>query len=317
MLDTLVFSLNAVLPLAILMGLGIFLRWRGICKVSFFQQANAFSFKILLPVMLFKNIYDAAQADSVFDWGYVGIAMGGMVLITLALVWLIPKLVPEPDRTGVVVQGIYRSNFLIFGVPVIINMFGESELWAASMLIPMVVPYFNLTAVVILEMYRHRGEKRTDWKSMIKKIVTTPLIVASIVGYSFVGLGLKIPGVVYEALADVSTIASPLALIALGGMLSFSTLGRNFRDIAITGFAKLIVVPGILVALGAAFGFTGPYIGALLTLGGAPTAVSSYVMAEQSGNDGELAAQIVALTTVASVFTMFMWVFVLRSLGLV
>lgn len=315
MLDTLVFSLNAVLPLAILMGLGMFLRWRGICKQSFFQQANSFSFKVLLPVMLFKNIYDAAQADNAFDWKYVGIAMGGLAALTLVLLLVIPKLTPEPKRTGVVIQGIYRSNFLIFGIPVITNMFGESQLWAASMLIPFVVPYFNLTAVVILEWYQHRGQ-RTGWKALVKKILTSPLIVASIAGFAFVGVGLKIPGVVYEAIADVASTASPLALVALGGMLSFSTLGRNMRDIFITGFAKLAIAPALLVALGAAAGYTGPYIGALLTLGGAPTAVSSYVMAEQSGNDGELAAQVVALTTVASIITMFGWVFMLRTLGL-
>lgn len=316
MLDTLVFSLNAVLPLALLMGLGMLLRRLGVCKKEFFQAANGFSFKVLLPVMLFKNIYDAAQTHQSFDWLYVGIGLGGIALTTVLLMLIIPRLVRQPKRTGVVVQGIYRSNFLIFGIPVIVNMFGESELWATSMLIPLIIPYFNVTAVFVLEWFQHRGQQHTGWKTLVKKIFTTPLIVAALASFAFILTGLEIPDLLYGVVDDVAGLASPLALIALGGMLNFSSLGRNLRDIMITSVAKLILVPALLVGAGAAFGYTGPYIGALLTLGGAPTAVSSYVMAEQSGNDGELAAQIVAVTTVISVLTMFGWVFVLRSMGL-
>ncbi|MGI6336172.1 MAG: AEC family transporter [Eubacteriales bacterium] len=315
MLDTLVFSLNAVAPLALLMALGGVLKWRKFLSEDFFSKANKLSYSILLPVMLFCNICDNAAAVSDFDWKYVGIAVGTICLAFILLMLMIPLIVRDKKRIGVVVQGIFRSNFIIFGVPVVTNMFGEGELWTTTMLLPFVIPVFNVLAVFALtwHMSDQHGGKRV--RETFLDIIKNPLIIASILSYLFIFLKIPLPSAIYATLKNLKSMGTPLALIALGGTLTFSSMRANRKILAGVMLGKLVLMPLLVLPAAILIGYRGSTIGALLALSGSPTAVSSYVMAQQTGNDGDLAGQVVVLTTVASVATIFFWIFLLRTLN--
>lgn len=315
MLDTFVFSINAVAPLAILMALGVFLNWKKILPQQFFLSANKLSFSILLPVMLFCDIYECSDSVKDFDWKYVGIAVAVIFAAFLLLMVFTPRAIKEKIRIGPVVQGIYRSNFLVFGTPVVANMFGENELWTTSMLLPFIIPIFNILAVVALTWFlnRERGSKRV--KETLIGIIKNPLIIAAILSYGFIMTGWKLPTSLYQPLKNLKNMGTPLALIALGGTLTFSSMKKNTKALIGVMVGKLIAMPILMLIPAILMGYRGSTIGAILALSGSPTAISSYVMAQQTGNDGDLAGQIIVTTTIASVFTIFTWVFLLRTLG--
>ena len=316
MLDTLLFSVNAVAPLALLMGVGMLLRWRKLLSEAFFLSANKLAFTVLLPVMLFCNIYDCREMTEAFDWKYVGIGIGGIFAAFVLLMLIIPLVCKDKTRIGVIIQGIYRSNFLVFGVPVVTNMFGAGELWTTSMLMPFVIPVFNILAVFALTWHITPEHGMKKLRGALIGILKNPLIIAAILSYAFILTGLALPTSVYKALDSLSGMGSPLALIALGGTLQFSSMKRNVRVLIGTCAGKLILMPALILPAAILAGYRGSTIGALLAMAGSPAAISSYVMAQQSGNDGDLAGQVVVVTTIASVATMFLWIFVLRAAGI-
>ena len=313
-MDNFLFSVNAVLPLFLLMATGFGLRYTKIGSNEFFAKANTLCFKVLLPVMLFVNIYELTPTEGA-DLRYIWLALFGTLAIALAGMIILPFVIRDRKKIGVIAQAFFRSNFLIFGVPMVRNMFGESELWATSVLLPLVIPLFNVLAVIVLSIYLNEDHSINGLKGTLIGILKNPLILGAIFAYIVKLSGITIPAPIFSAAESLGSMASPLALLALGGTLKFSTMGKNFRHLITACGMKLLVTPALTIPVAIAMGFRGSTIGALLALFASPVAVSSYVMAEASGNDGELAGQIVAISTVASILTMFIWVYALKSCG--
>lgn len=314
-LENLIFSVNAILPLFLLMLLGFILKKVKLVSDAFFSSSNKISFKILLPVMLFMNIYETRNGGAIYDVKFVALASVGTVAITLLLMMIVPRIIKDRKKIGVVIQGIFRSNFLLFGVPVVRNMFGEGELWTTSSLLPLIIPIYNIFAVIVLSIYNNESGGKPNYKKTFIDILKNPLIVGAILAYVFIGLKIEVPSAVCSVMDDLSDMASPLALIALGGTIKFSSIKTNIKYIISTALGKLVMMPGIMLPIAIMMGYSGSTIGALLALFGSPVAVSSYVMSEQTGNDGELAGQLVAVSTVCSVITMFIWIYVLKTIG--
>jgi len=314
MLDNILFSINAVLPLFLLMALGFIFKKVKLGNDAFFSASNKISFKVLLPVMLFINIYDAAGTE-IFDWRFVALPAVCVLVLTAILCVLVPVLVKDRKKIGAIIQAIFRSNYLLFGTPLVRNMFGEEALWVTSILMPVIIPLFNILAVFVLTIYISEKRGKQVYLDTLIKIFKNPLIIGAVLGFVVSALEIQVPKVLYSTMDTLSSLATPLALIALGGSLQLSSMKTNLKYIIPAAAGKLMLVGMVMIPIAVAMGYRGSHIGALLALSSSPTAVSSYVMAEQSGNDGVLAGQLVAITTMASVITMFFWILILRSLG--
>ena len=161
----------------------------------------------------------------------------------------------------------------------------------------------------------NRGSKVPVGKVLLA-IATNPLIDATLIAFLFMAVGLRLPGVIETAVTDVSSVATPLAIIVLGGTFRFSRVGHIRAVLAVVGAAKLVLLPLIFVGSAALLGLRGVELGAFLAMSASPTAVSSFPMALQMGGDGELAGQVVVMTTAFSMVTLFVWVTCLSGLGL-
>ena len=181
------------------------------------------------------------------------------------------------------------------------------------MLVAFVVPLYNVLSVVILEWYASR---QIHIKKIAKGIATNPLILGAICGGLFLLFGVRMPQALEDAVQDLSGLATPMAFLVLGASFRFSSLAGNWKALVCAVAVKLVAVPAVLLPVCVAFGYRSLALAALLTMLGAPTAVSSYTMARQLDADGELAGQIVVFTSVCSILTMFFWVFLLRQLAL-
>ena len=306
----LILAFNVVLPLFLCIVLGYFLRAIGMIKEITQKDLNRLCFKVFLPIYLFNSIYTTDLAVA-FDGRLVIFAVCGVVGLFLLLMLLIPRIEKENPRRGVMVQAIFRSNFVLYGLPVATSICGEAHIGPTSLLISIVVPIYNVLAVVCLEWFR--GGK-PDGKKILRGIVTNPLIIASILGVAANLLKLPLPSGVQKCVTDLGRVATPLSLVALGADFKFNKVHGIRKQLILSVAGKLVMAPLVMVTLGILLGFRGDYLVPVLIMFGAPTAVSSYTMAQQMEGDGTLAASVVVFTTAFSILTIFLWVFFLKQL---
>ena len=228
---------------------------------------------------------------------------------------IIPKIVKENPRRGVIIQAIFRSNFVLFGLPLTIAVFGDSAASIAAMMVTVVVSIYNTTSVFILEMFN--GEGKSDIKKTLKAVVANPLLQGAIVGLIFFFLGIKLPGSLVTPIAAFSNMTSPLAIYVLGGTLQFKAIRKNLKYLVPTLTCKLFILPAIIIAIAYAFGLRGLELFLLIAVYATPVAAASYPMAQNMGGDGELAGQFVVISTAVSMFTLFLWIFFMKSVGLI
>lgn len=310
-MGSLILSFNAVMPVFLLMMTGYILRALKVTDKKGFDTVNKLVFKVFLPILLFYNIYRTESAN-VFDVRlivFTMITVFAVFIVGYAVVMLMTK---DNSKRGVMLQGFFRSNYAILGLPIVNYICGDNVSGLSSLMVAVVVPTFNVLAVVCLERFR---EGKLDIFKMLKGIITNPLIIGCASGLVLFLLGIKLPGVIEEAVSDISGIASPLAIIVLGASFSFSNLGGSVRELVTVVAARLVIVPAIALTAAILLGFRGEAMACLLVLFGAPVAVSSYSMAQQMGGDESLASQVVVVTTTLCLVTMFLWIFVLDMLG--
>lgn len=312
-MENLILSFNIVLPIFLILSLGYILKKLKILDELTTKNMNSINFKVFLPLLLFYNVYKT-DLSVVFNPKLLIFSIISVILVFLLLFIIIPLLEKDNRKRGVIIQGIFRSNFVIFGVPVCEALFGQNATGVASMLIAVVVPLFNFLAVICLEIYRGGN---INFKKIIKGIITNPLIIASIIGLFFIYFKIKLPTPIEKTINDISKIATPLAFILLGSSFTFSAFSVYIKQLSITILGKLIIVPGIVLYIAALLGFRNVELTCLLSVFASPTAVSSYTMAEQMDGDSILAGQIVVLTSIISIITVFLWIFILKQFNLI
>lgn len=304
-------SANAVLPMCLIMALGYGTRRLGWIRREEISAINKIAFRIFLPCLLYYNVYCSDLSGS-FDPLLMAYAVGGVLLtfgLSLGYTLLTEKL---PERRGVMIQGMFRSNYVIMGIPVATALLGADQLGTVSILIAVVVPLFNMLSVVVLEVFRGQKPKPLH---ILGQITKNPLVIGSVLGILTLAAGIRLPHILEQTIQNISAIASPLQLFLLGAFFQFSGLKTYRRELVTVSAAKLIVSPGLFLGLGALLGFRGVAFVSLIGIFASPTAVNSFTMAQQMGGDAELAGDIVVTTSAVSILTMFLWIFLFKSLG--
>ena len=306
-----ILSFNVVVPLFLMLVLGYSLKQIRVYDEHTISGMNQLVFKVFLPLLLFINIYQTDVAG-VFDLKLMLVAVLG-VLGSFFMTWLIIAWIEKDNRKrGVLIQGIFRSNFVIFGIPVTTSLFGAEATGAAALLVAVIVPIFNMLSVVILEIYRG---SRINVPKILKGIITNPLIIGSVTGLLCLLLHIKIPLVLEKTISDLSKVTTPLALVILGGSFTFSSMKGNVKQIAIGVLGKLVIVPVICLSFALLIGIRGVGLAISMSIFASPTAVSSFSMAKQMDGDADLAGHLVVLGSMLSVVTMFIWIFIFKQGG--
>ena len=311
-MESLKLSFESIMPLFILMALGYAIREMKLADKKDFDVMNKLVFTVFLPTLLFYNIYKTGAATN-FDLQLAGFAVIGILTVFAVGYFVVKVLSRDNSKRGVMLQGFFRSNYAILGVPLVEYICGGNSTGLASLMVAVIIPVFNVLAVISLETFR--GGK-VSFKELIKGIITNPLIIASLLGVLFMLCNITLPTVIEKAVSDISKIASPLAIIILGASFSFSSIKGYVRDITIVVLTRLIIVPLLAVVAAVLLGFTGEALACLLIAFGAPVAVSSYSMSQQMGGDETLSAQVVVISSALCLATLFMWIFILSYMGL-
>lgn len=323
--ENLAISVNAVLPLIICMAAGYLFRRTKLVDEGFCRKCNTFCFKTFLPLMIFMNVYNS-DLESAVQPGAFLFAAAAVLVIFAASFLLIPRIVRKgsvdfagspvsaASRQAVLIQCIFRSNFVIFGYQVVANVYGAGQAAVASVMAAIVVPLYNVLAVITLEYFTN---SKNGLRPVILGIIKNPLIIGAVAALLFKLSGLALPAPLHTGLSDMAGMATPLALVVLGGTFHFDALRRNAGALAIGTLGKIVVAPLIMVPIAAALGFRDANLLSLVIVFASPAAVNSYTMAAAYGHDPELAGQLVVVTSVLSMVSVFGWIFLLRTLGLI
>lgn len=311
MLNNLKISLAAVLPMFLIMAAGYGAKLTGVLKASEVPRYNSVAFHVFMPFLLFHSIYTSDLSTAIRPRLMLFAVCGVLAVFGLSILFACAF---ERDRMcrGVLIQGIYRSNYVLVGLPIAEALVQPEELGTIAMLIAVVVPLFNVLAVVALETFCGRT---VSVKRIIRSVAANPLIIGSVLGILFLALGLRLPGPVETAVAYMSDAATPLQLFLLGGFFDFSDLAACRRPLVAATVGRLVVVPALMLPLAGALGFRGAEFVALIGCFASSNAVSSFSMAQEMGGDARLAGNIVVLTSALCAVTVFGWTLLFKTLG--
>ncbi|WP_293981409.1 AEC family transporter [uncultured Clostridium sp.] len=309
-MNNFILSINVVAPLFLTIMFGYFIRKINLVDDYTLKKINNLIFKTFLPMLLFFNIYNT-KIEGTINIKLMIFASSAILISCIGACILIPFIEKDNKKSGVMVQAIFRSNFVLFGLPVVLSLFGEEGTGVTSILIAVIVPMFNFLAVIVLEIFR--GGK-INLKKIIKGIITNPLILASAIGVLMLVLQIKLPSVLEKTISDMSKVATPLALAVLGGSFKIEKINKNIKQLIIGVVGKLVIVPLTFIPIAIYLGFRNVELASIMIMLSAPVAVSSFTMAEQMDADGELAAQLVVFTSMLSVITIFIYIFVMKQL---
>ncbi|MBE6682318.1 MAG: AEC family transporter [Ruminococcaceae bacterium] len=314
MLDSFVFSLNATLPVFLVIVVGKILNKCGLFTKEFAFLTDKFVFKAALPVLLFKDISEMDFRQD-FDVKFVLFCVSVSFVMFLGVWGLSYLFLKDKAAVGAFSQGAARGSAAILGIALATNIYGSSGY--APLMVLAAVPVFNVMSVIILELSRKNGNGRVNVASILKGIITNPIILGIIAGVPFSLFDISLPTFAAATVDSVAKTATPMALLSVGAAFSFGEAKKKLTPSLVASFVKLFALPLVFLPLAIAFGFRDSALVSIFILLGSPTTVTSYVMAKNMDNDGVLASNIVMLATLFSALSITLWVFVLKQLSLI
>lgn len=313
-LKNLVFSLNATVPVFLMMVFGWFVHRVKLLDDSATAQINKFVFRTLLPALLFMDL-STADFRSVWDGSFVLFCMCA-TLLSVGIAVLYSLLAKERSERGEIIQAAYRSSAAVLGIAFVNNIYGHSTM--AALMIVGTVPLYNIIAVTALAVTAPNKDgsksKGALFKSTLKSIAGNPIIIGIMVGITWSLLGIPQPVILSKSVSYLGNMAAPLSLIALGASFRFGDVKGKLPVTAGIAFIKLVLFCGIFLPIAIKLGFRDEKLIAILVMLGSATTGSCFVMAKNFGHKGSITAFAVMLTTLCSAFTLTGWLFILKTL---
>lgn len=334
-MEHLLFTLNAILPILIPIFLGYFLKKMNFFSDGFLNEANKLVFKILIPVLLFSNIYLADIRT--INWAFIGFSSAGILILFVVGLLIVTFMIPDPKQKGVVLQASFRSNYAIIGIPLATLLGGASAKVEASVVAAISVPLFNILAVISLSIFDKEPGEKVSIKNVLYKIITNPLMIGVFAGLLFCLSSLLFQKIFNFTLEDeinlfndskglqffstsidyIGRCATPIALLVLGGKFKFTAVKSFAKQLIVSVSLRLVITPLIFLVIAYYLGFkSSTNFAILIALFATPIAVSSAPMAAQMGQDEELAGQIVVWTSALSAISLFLIIIICSSIGI-
>ena len=314
-MENLIFSLNATIPIFLMMLLGMLFRKLGWMDEVFAAKMNKFVFLVPLPVLLFEQL---ATVDFSEVWDIKFILFCFVVTaISITISTLISLLWKDRSIKGEFIQATYRSSAALLGIAFIQNIYGTAGM--APLMIIGSVPLYNIMAVVVLSLFKP-GNNSFD-KALVKKtlkgIATNPIIIGIVAGFVWSALKLPMPSILHKTVSSIGATATPMGLMSMGATFEMKKATSKIKPTLVAVFMKLVGFCAVFLPVAAVLGFRNEQLIAILVMLGSATTVSCFVMARNMGHEGTLSSGVIMMTTLLSAFTLTMWLDVLRSFGLV
>ena len=311
-MDNLVVAVEAVIPMFCLMFIGVLVHKYQLLSDLELVHLNRMVFRVFFSVMMFYNLY-TTNLGTTFRPRLMLFAVGALAVVyvvSFAFVWLTEK---QDRRRGAMIQAIYRSNFVLMGIPLVANIFGDENIAVTTMMIAIIVPIYNVLGVFTLETFR--GGK-FNLGHILLGVLKNPMILGALTGAAFLLLGIPIPKPVLKPLAQITAATTPLALIVLGASFRLGSTKEHLRQLVTCVAARLFIIPAVVLSIAVWLGFRGIEFVTLISIFCTPCAVAGYAMAQQMDSDADLAGNCVVFTSGLSCVTIFCWILLFKGRGI-
>lgn len=309
-LDTLLFTSNIVAPIFFISLLGYLLMRLQIIDQNFVATSSKLVFTITLPTLVFMSIsrmdFQALFNPTLLTYFVIS------TLISFSLLWQISKrFIHKPEDLGVFIQGAFRGNYGIIGLAVSFNMYGDSGLAQASLLLVCVIPLYNTLSVLALSLPMQQHSSFNPMQPLME-IARNPLIIAVLLALPFSYFGWGLPTAIDKIGNYFANLTLPLALLAVGASLNLRSLRDTSGESSWATLIKLVIMPLLLTTAAWLIGIRGQELGILFILFGCPTAAASFIMAKAMKGNAQLAANIILTTTIGSIISLSTGIYLLR-----
>ena len=314
-MNSLLISMRIVMPMAVLMLTGRLLRRIGMLPDSVTGSCNRLVASVFLPCMLFLNMYHS-DLKITFTPKLFWFAIAAIFVTFMLLMLLVPRLEKENPKRAVMVHGLFRGNTAIFGIPLAQGIVGaDNNIDDLIVVMSAMIIIYNIFGVIALQAF---GEKKSTVKSVLIGIGKSPMVIGGILGLLLVSMGWQLPPEILSPVQSLSAVTTPLAFLCLGASFNLRASIHNRRYIATAIAVRLFVLPAVWLTLGAGvLGLRNGAVAALIAVYATPAAVNTFPLAVAAGADSELAGEIVVFTTACSIFSLFGWIWLLNSMGVI
>ena len=304
-------ALGGVVPLFCLMAVGVFVRRARLLTEDELCHVNSMVFRVFFFFMMFYNTY-ISDPGTAFQPMLMAFGAGGVLLTALVFTGVVCRIEPDNARRGPMIQSVFRGNYVLMGIPLVSNIFGDGAIAVPTMMIAVIVPLYNVLGVLVLETFRGG---RFDLLPILRGMLMNPMILGAIAGALCRLVQLPIPAPVLKPVAQIAAATTPVALIILGASFHGGSYHTHLRQLIFSVASRLIIVPAIVLPLAIALGFRDVELVTLVAVFATPCAVAGFAMAQQMQADAELAGNCVVYSSALSCFTIFGWVFLLKTMA--
>ncbi|MEP0174968.1 MAG: AEC family transporter [Paraglaciecola sp.] len=306
MFASLGFAVEVTLPISLIIILGVFLKRIRWITDEFVETGSKLVFNLTLPCLLFVNIANINLSQE-FPTSLIG--FGAVVMtITFLLYHFLGYYIANKEARGAFVQGACRGNMAIIGLALAVNAFGDSAIALASIYLAVLVVPLNVFS--ILTLYYHQAETPSI-KAVAKSVLTNPLAIAIGLALVVALLSIQLPQLITDTGQYLARMTLPLALLCVGASIRL----QEFRASSLLYWAiasKIAFLPLVATVAGYMFGLRGTELGVLYMMTSAPTAAAAYPMVRSIGGDYHLTAAIIAGSTLFSLISSTIGLFLLR-----
>ncbi len=291
--------LNSLFPVVVLIFLGFVLKRKGMTTATFLQTSDKLVYYIFFPVMLFWKIGGSSFENGI-DWSLCfAVVLALAIMFVLSFVMITVFRITD-FQAGSFAQSCYRFNTYI-GVAVILNSLGEEGIQHFGLVISIAIPIINVVAVTTLIWFSQESLpvlKRS--KIVIKALLSNPLILGCVIGIIYSRSFSGFPQFINNCLSLLSMVTLPLALLSIGGSLSFAGIRQHLPVSLLAASAKLVIFPLVGYCSLHLFGINGIPFQVGMIFFALPTSTAIYVLSSQMHSDTELASAAILLSTLLS-----------------
>ncbi len=291
---------EAILPIFLLVMLGmVFKKWE-FPAPGFWKIADRVTYYVFLPALLIEKLVNTSFTLNDF-YSLTSILMLTVIIVSLFLV-LIKKLLPisSASFTSVFQGSIRFNNYVVLASS--IALFGPTGLALAAIAMAGVIPLVNVLCIGCLNYYVPGNSKGLG--SLIKGVLSNPLVVACLVGISLNVTGIGLPYVSNDLFKILSSAALPMGLISVGTGLQLRGNKDQVLPVAVASILKLIALPVLTYYIMTYFGISDLRLSVAILFSSAPCAISAYILAGHLNGDQKLMATIITFETIIAIITM-------------
>ena len=304
-------TVNAIAPVFVVVFLGVFLNY-----IRFFSDVTKEDIVKLVyyvgtPALLFHTVAKADLSTALNPKLLLFVLLGIFCYVLLLMMLCYP--IRDPKKKGAIIQIGFRSNFAIAGMPLAMSLMDHQGVLTMAIILAFVTIFYNVTAVILLSYYGNQEKRNTN---LFLDVMKNPLIIGTALGLLVSVLQLPIHPIFDKSLEFAGDIASSLGLLIIGANITVTGFRKNRGYILLSVFFRNVLAPALFLGTAILLGFRGNALIITSILSATPAAVNCFVMAKKLGVDPDISAYGVSLTSLVSIGSIFLCVYLVKLFGL-